>query len=166
MGEAAVVEVSLKWFLDLWETHNNDVHGHTKTEQTTRLQTWHQITAHQMMTQKPLVRPSDYGCSLLTLIHSLRWPQRILGLSRGSHPAKKTLSIAQRWLKRNLPRALPTSQHSSNPLIRAARPGWDHGAKTNWFTIHTTARRQDRKSNAPVGAPNKHLPGASHCVNN
>ena len=37
--KAAVVEVSLKWFLDLWETRNNDVHGHTKTEQTTRLQT-------------------------------------------------------------------------------------------------------------------------------
>ena len=41
MWEAAIVEVSLKWFLKLWETRNNDVHGHTKTEQTTRLQTRH-----------------------------------------------------------------------------------------------------------------------------
>ena len=39
MWEAAIVEVSLKWFLDLWEAHNNNVHGHTKMEQTTRLQT-------------------------------------------------------------------------------------------------------------------------------
>ena len=39
MWEVAVVEVSLKWFLDLWETRNDNVHGHTKTEQTTRLQT-------------------------------------------------------------------------------------------------------------------------------
>ena len=59
MWEAAIVEVSLKWFLELWEICNNDVHGHTKTEQTTRLQTRHRITARRMMTQRPLVRPSD-----------------------------------------------------------------------------------------------------------
>ena len=50
MWEAAVVEVSLKWFLDLWETRNNDIHGHTTTEQTTRLQTQHRITARRMTT--------------------------------------------------------------------------------------------------------------------
>ena len=38
MWEAAILELSLKWFIDLWETCNNDVHGHTKIEQTTRLQ--------------------------------------------------------------------------------------------------------------------------------
>ena len=59
MWEAAIVEVSLKWFLKLWKTRNNDVHGHTKTEQTTRLQNRHQITAQRMMTQRPMVRPSD-----------------------------------------------------------------------------------------------------------
>ena len=59
MWEAAILGVSLKWFLDLWETRNNNVHGHTKTEQTTRLQTQHLITAQRMMTQQPLVRPSD-----------------------------------------------------------------------------------------------------------
>ena len=59
MWEATIVEVSLKWFLELWETRNNDVHGHTKTEQTTRLQTRHRITARRMMAQRPMVRPSD-----------------------------------------------------------------------------------------------------------
>ena len=48
--EAAVIEVSLECFLDLREIRSKDVHGHTKTEQTTRLQTRHRITARRMMT--------------------------------------------------------------------------------------------------------------------
>ena len=59
MWKATIVEVSLTWFLDLWETRNNNIHGHNKTEQTTTLQAQHQITAGRMMTQRPLVQPSD-----------------------------------------------------------------------------------------------------------
>ena len=51
--EAAVVEVSLQWFLDLWEACNNDVHRHTKSEQTTRLQALHRITAPTWWHKKP-----------------------------------------------------------------------------------------------------------------
>ena len=60
MWGAAIVEVFLKWFLDLWEAQNNDVHGHTKSEQTTRLKALHQITACRMMAQKPLVQPTRW----------------------------------------------------------------------------------------------------------
>lgn len=37
MWEATIVEVSLKWFVDLWEARNTDVHGYTESEQITRL---------------------------------------------------------------------------------------------------------------------------------
>ena len=44
MWTASIVEVSLRWFIDLWETRNKDVHGHTKTKQNSRLKAKHQQT--------------------------------------------------------------------------------------------------------------------------
>jgi len=106
MWEAAIVEVSLKWFLDLWETRNTDIHGHTKTEQTTRLQTQHRITARRMMTQQPLVRPSD------------QWmfpndPDAFLATATANRlgtwiaSRRKTIKhSAKKWLKKNPPEAM------------------------------------------------------------
>lgn len=56
---ASIVETSLKWLINLWETRNQDVHGHTETEQNPRLKAKHQITARYLLEQKHLVRPSD-----------------------------------------------------------------------------------------------------------
>ena len=36
---ASVKAVSLKWFLDLWEARNNDIHGHTESKQNRTYQT-------------------------------------------------------------------------------------------------------------------------------
>mmetsp|Transcript_21026 Transcript_21026/g.47543 ORF Transcript_21026/g.47543 Transcript_21026/m.47543 type:complete len:97 (-) Transcript_21026:210-500(-) len=37
MWAASIVEVSLRWMIDLWEARNEDVHDHTETEQNSRL---------------------------------------------------------------------------------------------------------------------------------
>ena len=56
---ASIVEASLQWFIKLWENRNQDVHGHTETEQNARLKAKHLITARYLLDQRHLVRPSD-----------------------------------------------------------------------------------------------------------
>ena len=49
MWTASIVEVSMRWFIDLWETRNKDVHGHTKTKQNSRLKAKHSESAYESM---------------------------------------------------------------------------------------------------------------------
>ena len=60
MWTASIVEVSLRWFIDLWETRNKDVHGHTKTKQNSRLKVEHQETVRHMLAQKIHMRPCNH----------------------------------------------------------------------------------------------------------
>ena len=60
MWTSSIVEVSLRWIIDLWETRNKDVHGHTETEQNDRLGVKHQATFRGMLAKKPHMRPSDH----------------------------------------------------------------------------------------------------------
>ena len=41
---SSIMEVSMRWMIDLWETQNKDVHGHTESEQNSRLKAKHQET--------------------------------------------------------------------------------------------------------------------------
>ena len=60
MWTATIVEVSLQWDIDLWETRNKDVHGHTKTEQNSRLKVKHQETSQNMLAKRAHMRPCDH----------------------------------------------------------------------------------------------------------
>ena len=56
MWAASIVEVSLWWMIDLWEARNKDVHGHTKTEQNSRLKVKHQEIFRNMLAKKIQMR--------------------------------------------------------------------------------------------------------------
>ena len=60
MWTSSIVEVSLRWTIDLWETRNKDVHGHTETEQNARLKIKHQATFCEMLAKKVHMRPCDH----------------------------------------------------------------------------------------------------------
>ena len=60
MWTTSIVEVSLQWMIDLWETRNKDVHGHTESEQNSRLKAKHQETFRRMLDKKAQMRPSDH----------------------------------------------------------------------------------------------------------
>mmetsp|Transcript_20312 Transcript_20312/g.45388 ORF Transcript_20312/g.45388 Transcript_20312/m.45388 type:complete len:179 (-) Transcript_20312:53-589(-) len=60
MWTSSIVEVSLRWMIDLWETRNKDVHGHTELEQNSRLKAKHQETFRNMLNKKARMRPCDH----------------------------------------------------------------------------------------------------------
>ena len=46
--------------IDLWETRNKDVHGHTESEQNFCLKAKHQETFRNMLNKKAQMRPCDH----------------------------------------------------------------------------------------------------------
>ena len=50
----------MRCFIDLWETRNKDMQGHTKTEQNSRLEAKHQKTFRNMLAQKLNMRSCDH----------------------------------------------------------------------------------------------------------
>ena len=57
---ASIVKVSLQWMINLWEAQNKDIHGHTETEQNSRLKLKHQETFWNMLAKKVHMRPCNH----------------------------------------------------------------------------------------------------------
>jgi hypothetical protein len=61
LGSASIVEITLKYFIKLWEQRNEEVHGKTTEQQETTIKSKLSIDARKLNKMKEKARPVDMG---------------------------------------------------------------------------------------------------------